>query len=115
MAQSKLSQFFITALMVISASAVALDEPNNTAVSAARQAELTHMVKQDCGSCHGMTLKGGLGSAILPEDLNGKSIEFITQTILLGRAGTAMPPWQALLTEQEARWIAEQLKQGKFN
>lgn len=79
-----------------------------------RKQQLTHMVKQDCGSCHGMTLKGGLGSAILPADLANKSVDFITVAILHGRPGTAMPPWKSLLTNHEARWIAEQLKQGQF-
>ena len=83
-------------------------------LSNTRQAELNHMVKQDCGSCHGMTLKGGLGPALLMENLQNKPIVFIQNTILYGRAGTAMPPWKTLLTEQEALWIAEQLKQGKI-
>jgi len=84
-------------------------------LSNARQNELTHLVKQDCGSCHGMTLKGGLGPALLMENLQDKPILFIQNTILYGRSGTAMPPWKTLLTEQEALWIAEQLKQGNIN
>ena len=28
--------------------------------SSARQSELRNLVVQDCGSCHGLTLKGGL-------------------------------------------------------
>ena len=88
---------------------------NEINLSNARQNELTHIVKQDCGSCHGMTLKGGLGPALLVENLQNKPILFIQNTILYGRAGTAMPPWKTLLTEQEALWIAEQLKQGNIN
>ena len=83
-------------------------------LSDTRQAQLTHIVKQDCGSCHGMTLKGGLGPALLVENLQDKPILFIQNTILYGRAGTAMPPWKTLLTEQEALWIAEQLKEGNI-
>jgi cytochrome c55X len=79
-----------------------------------RKTQLTHMVKQDCGSCHGMTLKGGLGPALLPENLKGKSILLLQNTILYGRAGTAMPPWKTLLTEQEVLWISQQLKAGKI-
>jgi cytochrome c55X len=82
-------------------------------LSVTRKEQLTHIVKQDCGSCHGMTLKGGLGPALLPENLNGKPILFLQNTILYGRAGTAMPPWKTLLTEQEALWISQQLKAGK--
>jgi len=79
-----------------------------------RKTQLTHMVKQDCGSCHGMTLKGGLGPALLPENLEGKSVLFIQNTILYGRSGTAMPPWKTLLTEQEVLWISQQLKAGRI-
>tara|TARA_R110002167_G_scaffold5436_3_gene25585 strand:+ start:113901 stop:114323 length:423 start_codon:yes stop_codon:yes gene_type:complete len=84
-------------------------------LSNARQNELTHLVKQDCGSCHGMTLKGGLGPALLVENLQNKPVLFIQNTILYGRPGTAMPPWKTLLTEQEALWIAVQLKQGNIS
>lgn len=80
----------------------------------ARKMQLTHIVQQDCGSCHGMTLKGGLGPALLPDDLKGKPVLFIQHTILYGRTGTAMPPWKTLLTEQEALWISQQLKAGKI-
>ncbi len=77
-----------------------------------RQKQLVHMVKQDCGSCHGMTLKGGLGPALLPENVKDKPILLLKNTILFGRPGTAMPPWQTILTEQEALWISQQLQQG---
>ena len=87
---------------------------DSQAVTDTRQAELTHIVKQDCGSCHGMTLNRGLGPALLVENLENKPILFLQNTILYGLPGTAMPPWKKLLTEQEALWIAEQLKQGKI-
>ena len=34
------------------------------AVTAERQTELRNLVHQDCGSCHGMRLTGGLGPAL---------------------------------------------------
>jgi cytochrome c55X len=81
-------------------------------ITAPRQQELLNMLIQDCGSCHGLQMKGGLGPALLPKNLRGKSAEFITATILNGRPGTAMPPWQALLLPVEARWMADTLLQG---
>jgi cytochrome c55X len=81
----------------------------------ARQQQLIHLLKQDCGSCHGMTLKGGLGPALLPAALHGKPSEFLVSTILLGRPGTAMPPWDAFLTRSEAHWLVLQLQQGVRN
>ena len=70
------------------------------------------MVRQDCGSCHGLTLKGGLGPPLLPETLREKPAESLRYTVLLGRLGTPMPPWQAFMNEAEADWIVRQLMQG---
>jgi cytochrome c55X len=78
----------------------------------ARQAELINMVRQDCGSCHGMTLKGGLGPALLPAALAAKDRASLTYTILYGRPGTPMPPWKDFVTEDEAAWIVDRLKDG---
>ncbi len=77
-----------------------------------RQRELVRLVRQDCGSCHGMTLKGGLGPALLPEALRDKPLEALRYTILLGRPGTAMPAWKTILSEAEADWIARRLVEG---
>ncbi|MCF6281930.1 MAG: cytochrome c [Candidatus Polarisedimenticolaceae bacterium] len=77
-----------------------------------RQAELTHLLKHDCGSCHGMHLKGGLGPALKPDRLTDYSVEALATTILHGRTGTPMPPWAPFLSEQEAQWIAALLKRG---
>ena len=70
------------------------------------------MVKQDCGSCHGLTMKGGLGPPLLPSALADKDSEQLAFVILNGRPGTPMPPWRDFLTEAEARWVVEQLKKG---
>jgi len=37
-----------------------------------RQTELLYLLKHDCGSCHGMTRKGGLGPALLPANLRDR-------------------------------------------
>lgn len=79
-----------------------------------RQAELRYLVAQDCGSCHGLTLKGGLGPALTRSALAGKPPEFLQMTILHGRPGTAMPPWRGLLTDQESRWLADRLLAGEM-
>ncbi len=78
-------------------------------VTPARQAKLKDMVDQDCGSCHGMTRHGGLGSPLLREDLAKLSAEAVIDTILEGRPGTPMPPWKAMLSRDEAAWIAAYL------
>jgi cytochrome c55X len=77
-----------------------------------RQQYLLNFLKQDCGSCHGLTMRGGLGPSLLPENLAGKSTEYLTATILDGRPGTAMPPWKPVLSDEDAQWMAERLLQG---
>ena len=77
-----------------------------------RKSQLRHLLLQDCGSCHGMQLKGGLGPPLLPSALKQQSVEAITSTILYGRPGTAMPPWKGILSEAEADWLARLLLQG---
>lgn len=78
-------------------------------IDAASAARLEHLVVQDCGSCHGLTRKGGLGSPLTPEALSHADPEGLAGIILDGLPGTAMPPWRPLLTEAEALWIAEYL------
>jgi len=38
-------------------------------ISAERQQALRDLLKQDCGACHGLTLKGGMGPALLPAQI----------------------------------------------
>lgn len=73
---------------------------------------LEHMVQQDCGSCHGLTMKGGLGRPLTLEALDALDPQAIAAIILDGVPGTAMPPWRPLLREDEALWIANYLKKG---
>jgi len=77
-----------------------------------RQAEILYLLKHDCGSCHGMTLQGGLGPSLRPDKLKLFTEEQLAATILYGRPGTPMPPWKPFLTEQEARWLSGLLKKG---
>ena len=59
-----------------------------------------------------MTMKGGLGPALLPETLAGQPRDYLVTTIMDGRKDTAMPGWSSMLTRSDAAWIAEQLQQG---
>ncbi len=82
------------------------------APSPARQDELLTLLRQDCGSCHGLTLRGGLGPPLLPKALAEKDPKSLAATILYGRPGTAMPPWSRFLSENEAAWLARRLLEG---
>ena len=79
---------------------------------AERQRELVRLVRQDCGSCHGMTLAGGLGPPLLPATLRDRPAPALVQTVLHGRPGTPMPPWHRFLDETEAQWIVDRLLAG---
>jgi cytochrome c55X len=74
-----------------------------------RARSLEHLLVQDCGSCHGLRLTGGLGPALTPQALAGKPAGYLREVILNGVPGTAMPPWKALLTTAEAEWLAKRL------
>jgi cytochrome c55X len=93
-------------LVFVAVSAAAADPP------ASRQRELVRIVRQDCGSCHGMRLTGGLGPALTREVMADKPLDSMIATIFNGRPGTPMPPWRAMLSEADARWIAERLAAG---
>jgi len=80
--------------------------------SADRQQALVHLVRQDCGSCHGLTLKGGLGPALTPAVLQQRPVDSLIATIIHGRPGTPMPPFKGILSEADAQWIAHQLLAG---
>jgi cytochrome c55X len=81
-------------------------------IADSRRQDLQDLLIEDCGSCHGSTLRGGLGPALLPARLKGRSAGELATVILDGRPGTAMPPWRPLLTPPEARWMAERLLEG---
>jgi cytochrome c55X len=82
------------------------------AVGQTPREKLVSLVREDCGSCHGLTLKGGLGPSLLPGALANKDAATLGAIILDGVPGTPMPPWRGLLSPEDARWIAENLKEG---
>ena len=95
----------LAALMVSATVASAAEAPDPAALS--------HLVHQDCGSCHGLTLKGGLGPDIRPEAVSHYDTETLAGVVLDGIPGTAMPPWRPLMSEAEALWVARYLLTGE--
>ncbi|RKZ96327.1 MAG: cytochrome c [Gammaproteobacteria bacterium] len=91
-----------------------LPETGTQTISSERQAELIYMVQQDCGSCHGMTLKGGLGPSLLPERVSVLPEQYLIDAVTHGRQGTPMPPWEPILTQNEIKWVVEQLQLGQL-
>jgi cytochrome c55X len=103
------------AALVLAAAALAPAVPAGDAPEAARRAELVSLVRQDCGSCHGMTLKGGLGPPLTREALRDKPPTSLVATVLHGRPGTPMPPWRQFVSGVEAEWIVQQLQAGELH
>lgn len=102
----------VAALGLLCSLAVFAAEPAAELTTAERRTELVTLVRQDCGSCHGLTLQGGLGPALLPDALKDKPTDYLKFVILQGRPGTAMPPWQRFLSDAEAQWIVSNLQKG---
>lgn len=105
--RSRLVLVLAVAAVLAPMAATRADDP-----AAPRQQELLYLLVQDCGSCHGSTLKGGLGPPLLPHDLSGTPDDALVDAILNGRPGTPMPPWGFELTEGEAAWLVREMKQG---
>lgn len=109
--QTKVKPLLLSAAL----SLLTLDAPVADATGSAHEQRLEHLLRHDCGSCHGMTMKGGLGPPLLPSNLKERNEDDIVQMILHGSPAKAMPAWAALLTTSEAQWIARRLKQGLDN
>jgi len=77
--------------------------------STERQLELRNLLYQDCGSCHGMRLTGGLGPALTPGALRDKPRELLVTTVRDGRSGTPMPPWKQHLSDTDIEWLVDLL------
>ena len=77
-----------------------------------RQAQLIRMVRQDCGSCHGIQLTGGMGPELTQARMLDIPFDSLLATIYNGRPGTPMPGWKSMISEADATWIARQLQAG---
>ncbi|WP_017905162.1 c-type cytochrome [Pseudomonas asplenii] len=94
-----------TALLLMSITSVAAPDSR-------RQAQLEHLLTQDCGACHGLHMTGGLGPELTRTALAGKSRDSLVATVALGRPGTAMPGWAPLLSDADIRWLVDLLLKG---
>ncbi len=81
-------------------------------LSEARTAELERLLIQDCGSCHGLRMTGGLGPPITVERMRERDLDWLRQVIAEGLPGSAMPPWRGPLSEPDIDWLARRLQRG---
>ena len=104
---SRLAIWCIAACVVAIASGAAAAD-----ITSARERELTTLLLHDCGACHGLTMKGGLGPPLLPSAVAATSDETLIDIIMNGVPGTPMPPWRFEIAPEEAIWLARLLKRG---
>lgn len=111
------AQMLLIAVFVAAAAAGAYPPPaaaGGNAFSSAQQQRLMRLVRHDCGSCHGMTLAGGLGPDIRPAAVAARGVAYLAAFIRHGAPERGMPPWGPLLSDAEIAWIAEGLLDGRF-
>jgi cytochrome c55X len=92
--------------------AAAVVAAENRRLTPERQTELVALLEHECGACHGMRLRGGLGPPLTPDVMASKPRVFLERTISDGRPGTPMPPWASILSRQEIAWLVERLQEG---
>jgi len=112
---NKMNFRFVTLLAVVTTAVVAISSgfsDLHAKPDSERQAYLGNLLKQDCGSCHGLKLKGGLGTPLRPEIIKDRSDEVLIETILTGIPGTPMPAWKGLLSNEDVSWIVKLLREG---
>ena len=112
MSSLPLNRLFIAICLVTTLVASGLALATAAPLAPERQSELSVLLDQDCGSCHGLTRKGGLGSALLPDNIAHFTDDALIEIILEGVPGTPMPPWSRFLSREDAAWIVERLRQG---
>jgi cytochrome c55X len=101
----RLKAFLAGALLMSGAQADDLDEN--------RRAELDHLLRHECGSCHGLRLEGGLGPALTSTRMRKRSTEYLRAAIREGIPGTAMPPWGPLLSDADIDYLVAALQGGQ--
>ena len=81
-------------------------------VDAERAEELEHLLVQECGSCHGLEMHGGLGPPLTPDALEARHDDYLHTVITHGVPGTPMPGWGGMLSEEDVQWLVELMREG---
>jgi cytochrome c553/DNA-binding beta-propeller fold protein YncE len=75
--------------------------------AALAQAPAEPVFKQHCASCHGEKRLGGMGPALLPENLSRLKRPEAARVIRESRPGVQMPPFKGQLKEEEIAALVE--------
>ncbi len=71
------------------------------------QTETESLYKEHCSSCHGVERLGGMGPALLPENLSRLRKSKALSVIANGRAATQMPAFEAVLSAEQIAALVE--------
>ncbi|MFZ3052593.1 MAG: cytochrome D1 domain-containing protein [Sulfuricurvum sp.] len=71
--------------------------------------DVAKMFDKECQGCHGPNHEGGVGSSLDPKAIAKKGDYFLRDTILNGRAGTAMPDFKSKFTSDDADKMVQYL------
>jgi nitrite reductase (NO-forming)/hydroxylamine reductase len=69
--------------------------------------------EQECQGCHGPNHEGGVGADLRPNKIAKKNSRMLAETILNGRAGTAMPQFMGKFSKADADKMVDYLQHFK--
>lgn len=72
--------------------------------------DVEKMFEKECQGCHGPNHEGGVGSDLRPAVIDKKNAYTLSEVILNGRAGTAMPPFSEKMTKDDADKMVDYLQ-----
>ncbi|MDD3475595.1 MAG: cytochrome D1 domain-containing protein [Sulfurimonas sp.] len=97
--------------LVLSVTAMTVIGSGMLAQAAAFDAET--VFEKECQGCHGPNLEGGVGSDLRPAITAKKNSYELAETVLNGRAGTAMPSFKDKITKDQADAIVDYIQHFK--
>ena len=75
--------------------------------------DVEKVFEKECQGCHGPNHEGGVGADLRPKVIAKKNAYMLAETILNGRAGTAMPAFKDKFTKADADKMVDYLQHFK--
>jgi len=75
--------------------------------------DVEKMFEKECQGCHGPNHEGGVGADLRPGKIEKKNAYTLSEVILNGRPGTAMPPFTDKMNQADAQKMVDYLQHFK--
>ncbi|MGB6018310.1 MAG: cytochrome c, partial [Sulfurimonadaceae bacterium] len=75
--------------------------------------DVEKMFEKECQGCHGPNHEGGVGSDLRPAVISKKNAYTLSEAIVNGRAGTAMPAFKDKFSKDDADKMVDYLQHFK--